>query len=117
MLQTFRPGIGALVLAALLPAVAAAQPVTLTVTVGGNTSGTAAVIGPGGGLCTTPGSTTCTFQIPSGTAITIAANAPSGQTPGRLASGTGAAASCALSTCTFTMTSAASLTATFTAGD
>ena len=101
----------------LLTLPAAAQTATLTVNVGGNTSGTVAVLGAGRGLCSTPASTQCTFQIPTGTAITIAANAPSGQTPGRLSSGSGPAAGCALSTCTFTMTAAAAVTATFTAGD
>ena len=101
----------------LLALPAAAQTATLTLTVGGNTSGTVAVIGAGGGLCMTPASTICTFQIPTGSTIRIVANAPAGQQPGRLSSGTGAAAGCALSTCTVTMTSAGSLTATFTTGD
>src|SRR5262245_30343718 len=101
----------------LLTLPAAAQTSTLTLTVGGNPSGTVAVFGAGRGQCATPAATQCTYQIPTGTAVTIAANAPSGQTPGRLSNGSGPAAACALSTCSFTMTSAAAVTATFTTGD
>ena len=101
----------------LLAAPAAAQTFTLTVNVGGAADGTVAIIGPGGGRCSTPAVNQCTFEVPSGAAIRIAANTPVGMWPGRLSGGSGAAAGCALSTCGFTMNGPASVIATFTAGD
>jgi hypothetical protein len=104
------------VLLLLVAGPAAAQSVPLTVNIDGPGVGTVAVIGPGGGFCSTPVAA-CTFQVPTGAAIRIAANAPFGQAPGRLSFGSGPAAACALTTCGVTMTAAAALTVSFNAGD
>src|SRR5437016_4873060 len=69
---------------------------SLTLHLSGTTTGRIAISGGSGGLCDYTGAppNQCVFQIPSGAAIRLSANAPAGQQPGLFSGGTGPAAGC-----------------------
>ncbi len=98
---------------------AEAQTATLTITNNGVVSGAVGVQGPGGNVCNPnpgggPGSGTCVFTYPVGTALRIAANSPNPD-PGFLHDGTGDTAGCSTSTCNIVLNVDSTITATFDA--
>src|SRR5687767_2865059 len=89
-------------------AVADAADVALIVKMRGPNTGAVSVV-PLGLVCNPSLPGDCTFAVPSGTTLTLFANAPA--TPGVFSAGAGSAVGCATSACTFTITTPSEVTA------